>query len=91
MLNRWIETEGLLDAAGELGFGMIGFTPLAQGMLTGRYLDGIPADSRATADGSLDRRHAQRRDTRTPPRARRDRRTARADARAARPRVGTPG
>ena len=54
MLNRWIETEGLLDAAGELGFGVIGFTPLAQGMLTGRYLDGIPADSRAAADGSLD-------------------------------------
>ncbi|RZS65933.1 L-glyceraldehyde 3-phosphate reductase [Agromyces ramosus] len=55
MLNRWIETEGLLDAAGELGFGVIGFTPLAQGMLTGRYLDGIPADSRAASDGSLDR------------------------------------
>jgi L-glyceraldehyde 3-phosphate reductase len=47
MLNRWIETDGLLEAAGELGFGVIGFTALAQGMLTGRYLDGIPADSRA--------------------------------------------
>ena len=55
MLNRWIETEGLLDAAGDVGFGVIGFTPLAQGMLTGKYLGGIPADSRAATDGSLDR------------------------------------
>jgi L-glyceraldehyde 3-phosphate reductase len=47
MLNRWIETEGLLDAADELGIGVIGFTALAQGLLTGRYLDGIPEDSRA--------------------------------------------
>jgi L-glyceraldehyde 3-phosphate reductase len=54
MLNRWIETEGLLDAAGELGFGVIGFTALAQGLLTGRYLDGVPADSRAAQGKSLD-------------------------------------
>jgi L-glyceraldehyde 3-phosphate reductase len=47
MLNRWIETEGLLDAAAELGFGVIGFTALAQGLLTDRYLDGVPEDSRA--------------------------------------------
>jgi L-glyceraldehyde 3-phosphate reductase len=47
MLNRWIETEGLLDAAAELGIGVIGFTALAQGLLTDRYLDGIPEDSRA--------------------------------------------
>jgi L-glyceraldehyde 3-phosphate reductase len=47
MINRWIETEGLLDAATELGIGVIGFTALAQGLLTGRYLDGIPEDSRA--------------------------------------------
>ncbi|MFI7680197.1 L-glyceraldehyde 3-phosphate reductase [Actinophytocola sp. NPDC049390] len=52
MLNRWIE-PGLLDALGELGIGCIGFSPLAQGMLTGRYLNGIPADSRAARDGSL--------------------------------------
>ena len=49
MVNRWIETEGLLDAAAELGIGVIGFTALAQGLLTGRYLDGIPEDSRAAA------------------------------------------
>ena len=42
MLNRWIETEGLLDALGELGIGCIGFSPLAQGMLSDRYLDGSP-------------------------------------------------
>lgn len=54
MLNRWIETEGLLDAAGDLGFGVIGFTALAQGLLTGRYLDGVPSDSRAAAGKSLD-------------------------------------
>ena len=49
MVNRWIETEGLLDAADELGIGVIGFTALAQCLLTGRYLDGIPEDSRAAA------------------------------------------
>jgi L-glyceraldehyde 3-phosphate reductase len=48
LLNRWIETEGLLDAAEELGIGVIGFTALAQGLLTDRYLDGVPEGSRAT-------------------------------------------
>src|ERR687888_204521 len=52
MLNRWIE-DGLLDVLGELGIGCIVFSPLAQGMLTDRYLDGIPAGSRAAQDGSL--------------------------------------
>jgi L-glyceraldehyde 3-phosphate reductase len=46
MLNRWIE-EDLLDVLGREGVGCIAFSPLAQGMLTDRYLDGIPADSRA--------------------------------------------
>jgi L-glyceraldehyde 3-phosphate reductase len=50
MLNRWIESEGLLDLAAELGFGVIGFTALGQGLLTGRYLEGVPAGSRATKD-----------------------------------------
>lgn len=54
MLNRWIETEGLLEAAGELGVGVIGFTALAQGMLTGKYLDGVPEGSRAAAGTSFD-------------------------------------
>ncbi|HVO54616.1 MAG TPA: L-glyceraldehyde 3-phosphate reductase [Solirubrobacterales bacterium] len=47
MVNRWIETEGLLEATADLGVGVIGFTALAQGLLSDRYLDGIPADSRA--------------------------------------------
>jgi L-glyceraldehyde 3-phosphate reductase len=54
MLNRWIE-DGLLDVLGELGVGCIVFSPLAQGMLTDRYLDGIPEGSRATQNGSLSR------------------------------------
>jgi L-glyceraldehyde 3-phosphate reductase len=52
MLNRWIEAE-LLDTLGELGIGCIVFSPLAQGMLTDRYLDGIPTGSRASRHGSL--------------------------------------
>ena len=53
MLNRWIE-EDLLDVLGETGVGCIAFSPLAQGMLTGRYLDGIPEGSRAAQGKSLD-------------------------------------
>src|SRR6188768_19271 len=52
MLNRWIE-EGLLDVLGELGVGCIGFSPLAQGLLTDRYVDGIPEGSRIDRDLSL--------------------------------------
>jgi L-glyceraldehyde 3-phosphate reductase len=52
LLNRWIEPE-LLDTLGELGVGCIGFSPLAQGMLTDKYLDGIPEGSRATQGSSL--------------------------------------
>ncbi|MEU5347969.1 aldo/keto reductase, partial [Streptomyces sp. NPDC020766] len=54
MLNRWVETEGLLDTAEQEGFGVIGFTALAQGLLTGRYLDGVPQDSRAAQGTSFD-------------------------------------
>jgi L-glyceraldehyde 3-phosphate reductase len=54
MLNRWIE-DGLLDVIGELGIGCICFSPLAQGMLTDKYLDGIPEGSRATRDYALSR------------------------------------
>src|SRR6266568_714296 len=53
MLNRWIETEGLLDTAAAEGFGIIGFTALAQGLLTSKYLDGVPAGSRATQHKSF--------------------------------------
>ncbi|MEW7008577.1 L-glyceraldehyde 3-phosphate reductase [Lentilitoribacter sp. EG35] len=53
MLNRWVETDGLKDTLKELGVGSIAFTPLAQGMLTNKYLNGIPEGSRATQGKSL--------------------------------------
>ena len=53
MFNRWIEDE-LLDVLEELGVGCIGFSPLAQGLLTHRYLEGIPADARAARGSSFD-------------------------------------
>ena len=53
MLNRWIETEGLLDVLEQAGAGCIAFSPLAQGMLTGKYLDGVPEGSRASQGKSL--------------------------------------
>ncbi|TSD89436.1 L-glyceraldehyde 3-phosphate reductase [Mycobacterium sp. KBS0706] len=55
MLNRWVE-DGLLDTLGELGIGCIAFSPLAQGMLTSKYLDGVPEDSRAKRGRSLQSR-----------------------------------
>jgi L-glyceraldehyde 3-phosphate reductase len=56
MLNRWVEDgdPSLLDVLGEEGIGCIAFSPLAQGMLTDRYLDGIPEGSRAAQGKSLD-------------------------------------
>ncbi|GAD55296.1 L-glyceraldehyde 3-phosphate reductase [Limimaricola cinnabarinus] len=53
MLNRWVERDGLKDTLRDLGIGSIAFTPLAQGMLTKKYLGGIPEDSRAAQDKSL--------------------------------------
>ena len=52
MLNRWIE-RGLLDVLEREGIGCIAFSPLAQGLLTGKYLNGVPEGSRATLHGSL--------------------------------------
>src|SRR5580698_6477927 len=51
LFNRWIE-DGLLSALDELGVGCIAFSPLAQGLLTSKYLKGVPADSRAEAENS---------------------------------------
>jgi L-glyceraldehyde 3-phosphate reductase len=51
MLNRWVE-RGLLDVLSEVGAGCIAFTALAQGLLTGKYLDGVPQGSRAARDGA---------------------------------------
>jgi L-glyceraldehyde 3-phosphate reductase len=53
MLNRWTEGDHLLNTLDELGAGCIAFSPLAQGLLTDRYLHGIPSDSRAATGGAL--------------------------------------
>ena len=53
MINRWVEDDGLLDTLDGLGIGSIVFSPLAQGMLTDKYLKGIPQGSRATQGKSL--------------------------------------
>jgi L-glyceraldehyde 3-phosphate reductase len=55
MLNRWIEDE-LLATLADLGIGCIAFSPLAQGMLSAKYLDGVPEDARAAKGGSLGQR-----------------------------------
>ncbi len=55
MLNRWVEAE-LLDTLGEIGTGCIAFSPLAQGMLSNKYLNGVPEDARASKGGSLNQR-----------------------------------
>jgi L-glyceraldehyde 3-phosphate reductase len=55
MLNRWVEDDGLLNTLDDLGIGSIAFTPLAQGLLTSKYLQGVPEESRANQDKSLDR------------------------------------
>lgn len=55
MINRWIEDDGLLDTLDQLGIGAIVFSPLAQGMLTDKYLNGIPNNSRAMQDKSLNK------------------------------------
>jgi L-glyceraldehyde 3-phosphate reductase len=55
MLNRWIE-ERLLDTLAELGMGCIAFSPLAQGMLTSKYLKGVPDDARAARGSSFDQK-----------------------------------
>lgn len=54
MLNRWVEADGLKETLAGLGIGSIAFTPLAQGMLTRKYLGGIPEGSRAVQGKSLD-------------------------------------
>ena len=53
MINRWVEQEGLLDVLEDEGIGSIAFSPLAQGMLTDKYLKGLPEGSRATQNKSL--------------------------------------
>ena len=79
MLNRWIE-GGLLDVLEAEGVGCIAFSPLAQGLLTTKYLDGIPAGSRASRNGSLSQDQLSDADPGPRPGAERDRRRARAVA-----------
>lgn len=55
MLNRWIEEEGLLDVLEQEGIGCIAFSPLAQGMLSDKYLAGVPQESRVARGGALPR------------------------------------
>jgi L-glyceraldehyde 3-phosphate reductase len=55
MFNRWLEGDGLLDTLEAVGAGCIAFSPLAQGLLTDRYLDGVPTNSRAATGGALSR------------------------------------
>ena len=57
MLNRWIEDDGLLDTLEELGIGTIPFSPLAQGLLSDKYLQGVPEGSRATKGKSIREGH----------------------------------
>ncbi|GAB4533491.1 MAG: L-glyceraldehyde 3-phosphate reductase [Roseibium sp.] len=53
LINRWVEEDGLLDTLDDLGIGSIAFSPLAQGMLTSKYLKGVPEGSRASQGKSL--------------------------------------
>jgi L-glyceraldehyde 3-phosphate reductase len=53
MFNRWTEGDQLLDTLEAVGAGCIAFSPLAQGLLTDRYMDGVPPDSRAATGGAL--------------------------------------
>jgi L-glyceraldehyde 3-phosphate reductase len=53
MLNRWVEEDHLLDTLAEIGAGCIAFSPLAQGLLTDRYLNGVPAGSRVATGGAM--------------------------------------
>ena len=82
MLNRWIEEE-LLDVLEREGVGVIVFSPLAQGLLTDQYLDGIPEDSRVRRGNYFSSELLDRREPRARPRAERDRRAPRPVAGAA--------
>jgi L-glyceraldehyde 3-phosphate reductase len=57
MINRWVEDDGLLETLDELGMGSIAFSPLAQGLLTDKYLQGVPEDSRAVQGKTLKDAH----------------------------------
>ena len=80
MINRWIEDDRLLDTLEEVGAGCIAFSPLAQGLLTDRYLNGVPADSRVATGGAMSRDMLTESTSRARSRPQRDRRDAAARA-----------
>ena len=88
MINRWIEEDRLLDTLEEVGAGCIAFSPLAQGLLTDRYLDGVPADSRVATGGAMGQRHAHGGPVGPGAGAQRGRRETRPEPRPAGPRRG---
>ena len=82
LLNRWVDKTGLLDALEKNGTGCIAFTPLAQGLLTGKYLNGIPDGSRMQREGKSARPDGENADGSQPEQpssAERDGARARAD------------
>ena len=89
MFNRWTEQDSLLATLDEVGAGCIAFSPLAQGMLTDRYLNGIPSDSRAATGGALQPGAITEERLDKVRALNRHRRTTWPDPRRARPRVGT--
>ncbi len=76
MINRWVEDDGLLDTLDGLGIGSIVFSPLAQGMLTDKYLSGIPRDEPRRARQVAAQGIPERKEHRQHPRAQRDRRAS---------------
>ncbi len=88
MVNRWIEDDGLLDTLEEVGAGCIAFSPLAQGLLTDRYLNGVPADSRVATGGAMSRDMLTEERLARVPRPQRGRRRPRSEPRPAGARLG---
>ena len=88
MFNRWIEHDGLLDTLSETGTGCVAFSVLAQGMLTTKYLDGVPLGSRASRPGTAQRGVDLGRRRRSHSWSRHDRSRPRADAAADGHRLG---
>ena len=91
MLNRWTEEQDLLGTLEQVGAGCIAFSPLAQGLLTDRYLNGIPADSRVATGGALPQGSTDRSESAAGTRSKRNRETPRPKPVATGARVGAPG
>lgn len=90
MINRWTEDDGLLDVLEDAGMGCISFVPLAQGLLTGKYLNGVPEGSRASQGKSLDPGLLSDEVVHAAARPERHRGTTRPEPRPAGPHLGAP-